>query len=139
MRVPPELSELPSGPSIRLDVDPLLFWTALYSRHLAKSYIIPASFIYDFPPKHAFAARPQRCRELSSSRLDTLANCSVSRREVLLGITGKDFVIIAASKAAVRGPTILKATDDKTRQLNDHTLMAYSGEPGDGGENLWIR
>ncbi|KAH8693611.1 putative proteasome component [Talaromyces proteolyticus] len=52
--------------------------------------------------------------------------------EVLLGITGKDFVIIAASKAAVRGPTILKATDDKTRKLNEHTLMAYSGEPGDG-------
>jgi hypothetical protein len=65
-------------------------------------------------------------------------NCSISRREVLLGITGKDFVLIAASKAAVRGPTILKATDDKTRQLNNHTLMAYSGEPGDGGENLRI-
>ncbi|KAI9367906.1 nucleophile aminohydrolase [Aspergillus egyptiacus] len=51
--------------------------------------------------------------------------------EVLLGITGKDFVILAASKAAMRGPTILKAEDDKTKQLNGHTLMAFSGEAGD--------
>jgi len=51
--------------------------------------------------------------------------------EVLLGITGKDFAIIASSKAAMRGPTVLKATDDKTRALNDHNLMAYSGAPGD--------
>ncbi|KAF1980895.1 N-terminal nucleophile aminohydrolase [Aulographum hederae CBS 113979] len=51
--------------------------------------------------------------------------------EVLLGITGKDFTIIAASKAAMRGATILKASDDKTRELNKHTLMAFSGEAGD--------
>ncbi|PYI06603.1 N-terminal nucleophile aminohydrolase [Aspergillus sclerotiicarbonarius CBS 121057] len=51
--------------------------------------------------------------------------------EVLLGITGKDFVILAASKAAMRGPTILKAEDDKTKQLNKHSLMAFSGEAGD--------
>ncbi|KAL2019617.1 hypothetical protein VTK56DRAFT_9432 [Thermocarpiscus australiensis] len=31
----------------------------------------------------------------------------------------------------MRGATILKASDDKTRQLNKHTLMAFSGEPGD--------
>ena len=55
------------------------------------------------------------------------------RREVLLGITGKDFTLIAASKAAMRGPTIIKAADDKTRQLNKHTLVAFSGEAGDTG------
>lgn len=54
---------------------------------------------------------------------------------MLLGITGKDFVIVAASKAAMRGPTILKATDDKTRQLNKHTILAFSGEAGDTGEH----
>jgi 20S proteasome subunit beta 4 len=54
-------------------------------------------------------------------------------REVLLGITGKDFTLIAASQAAMRGATILKATDDKTRALNKHTLMAFSGEAGDTG------
>lgn len=53
-----------------------------------------------------------------------------------MGITGKDFVIVAASKAAMRGPTIMKAEDDKTRQLNKHTLMAYSGEAGDTGALL---
>lgn len=56
------------------------------------------------------------------------------RREVLLGITGKDFVLIASSKAAVRGVTILKAEDDKTRTLNSHNIMAYSGEAGDTGQ-----
>jgi len=55
-------------------------------------------------------------------------------REVLLGITGKDFTIIAASKAAMRGATILKASDDKTRLLNEHNLMAFSGEAGDTGK-----
>ncbi|KAH8763945.1 putative proteasome subunit beta type-2 [Hyaloscypha sp. PMI_1271] len=50
---------------------------------------------------------------------------------VLLGITGKDFTLIAASKAAMRGATVLKASDDKTRALNKHTLMAFSGEAGD--------
>ncbi|KAF2454878.1 nucleophile aminohydrolase [Lineolata rhizophorae] len=51
--------------------------------------------------------------------------------EVLLGITGADFTIVAASKAAMRGATILKSSDNKTRDLNKHTLMAYSGEAGD--------
>jgi len=40
---------------------------------------------------------------------------------------------VAASKAAMRGATILKASDDKTRELNKHTLMAFSGEAGDTG------
>jgi 20S proteasome alpha/beta subunit len=60
-------------------------------------------------------------------------------REVLLGIAGKDFVILAASKAAMRGPTVLKAEDDKTRQLNKNTLMAFSGESGDTGMPLLRR
>lgn len=54
-------------------------------------------------------------------------------REVLLGFTGKDYTIVAASKAAMRGATILKASDDKTKQLNKHTMMAFSGEAGDTG------
>lgn len=36
----------------------------------------------------------------------------------------------------MRGATILKTTDDKTRQLNKHTLMAFSGEAGDTGTAL---
>ncbi|KAK0273067.1 Proteasome subunit beta type-4 [Friedmanniomyces endolithicus] len=52
-------------------------------------------------------------------------------REVLLGITCKDCTIIVASKAAMRGASILKVNDDKTRKLNKNTLMAFVGEPGD--------
>jgi hypothetical protein len=52
-------------------------------------------------------------------------------REVLLGITGKDFVLLASSKAAMRGATILKSSDDKTRTLNRNNLLAFSGEAGD--------
>jgi 20S proteasome subunit beta 4 len=33
----------------------------------------------------------------------------------------------------MRGATVLKATDDKTRALNSNTLMAFSGEAGDTG------
>jgi 20S proteasome alpha/beta subunit len=38
----------------------------------------------------------------------------------------------------MRGPTVLKASDDKTRPLNKHTLMAYSGEAGDTGAHALI-
>ncbi|KAK6344006.1 Proteasome subunit beta type-4 [Orbilia brochopaga] len=51
--------------------------------------------------------------------------------DVLLGIRGKDFVLIGTSKAFLHGITVMKATDDKTRALNDHTLLAFSGEAGD--------
>jgi 20S proteasome alpha/beta subunit len=44
--------------------------------------------------------------------------------------------LIAASKAAMRGATILKAADDKTRQLNKHTLITFSGEAGDTGMTM---
>jgi 20S proteasome alpha/beta subunit len=69
----------------------------------------------------------------SSAQLLYRMFANPSSREVLLGITGKDFTLIAASKAAMRGATILKASDDKTRSLNSHTLMAFSGEAGDTG------
>lgn len=55
---------------------------------------------------------------------------------MLLGITGKDFTIIAASKAAMRGATILKASDDKTRPLSKHILMGLTGEAGDTSMSL---
>lgn len=38
----------------------------------------------------------------------------------------------------MRGPTILKAADDKTRVLNSHNLMAYSGEAGDTGQKYLL-
>lgn len=51
--------------------------------------------------------------------------------EVLLGVTGPDFVLVASNKTAVRGVTIFKHSDEKTRVLNEHTLMLFSGESGD--------
>jgi len=51
--------------------------------------------------------------------------------EVLLAIRGANFVLCASNKAAVRGVTVIKDTDDKTRKLNDHNLVLYSGEAGD--------
>ncbi|KAF3916486.1 hypothetical protein ABW20_dc0100671 [Dactylellina cionopaga] len=62
---------------------------------------------------------------MSAPPLDTL------HMDVLLGIRGKDFVIIGTSKAFLHGITVVKDTDDKTRVLNDHTLLAFSGEAGD--------
>ncbi|TAQ84369.1 hypothetical protein B7494_g7304 [Chlorociboria aeruginascens] len=69
--------------------------------------------------------------EIKATRRGVQIDISIGFWEVLLGLTGKDFTIIAASKAAMRGATILKAADDKTKSLNNHTLMAFSGEAGD--------
>ncbi|ODV97825.1 hypothetical protein PACTADRAFT_47676 [Pachysolen tannophilus NRRL Y-2460] len=51
--------------------------------------------------------------------------------DIVLGIKVQDSVIVATSKAATRGISILKDTDDKTRALNEHNLMAFTGEAGD--------
>jgi len=53
--------------------------------------------------------------------------------DVILGIKVRDSVIIATSKAATRGISILQANDDKTRALSKHSLLAYTGESGDTG------
>jgi len=85
------------------------------------------------PPPHRFPTTDYR--QDVSNHLYPFAtlhsNHFSTYREVLLGITGKDFTIIASSKAAMRGATILKASDDKTRELNKHNLMTFSGEAGD--------
>ncbi|SCU84059.1 LAFA_0D07822g1_1 [Lachancea sp. 'fantastica'] len=51
--------------------------------------------------------------------------------DIALGIRVKDSVIVATSKAVSRGISVLKADDDKTRQLSEHNLMAFNGEAGD--------
>ncbi|CAN3355278.1 proteasome subunit beta type-4 [Diutina catenulata] len=51
--------------------------------------------------------------------------------DIILGIRVADSTIIATSKAATRGISVLKATDDKTRVLNTHNLIAFTGEAGD--------
>ncbi|VVT54723.1 uncharacterized protein SAPINGB_P004219 [Magnusiomyces paraingens] len=51
--------------------------------------------------------------------------------DVLLGITTGDAVILATSKAAMRGISVLKSDDDKTRNLTSTSSLAFSGEAGD--------
>ena len=51
--------------------------------------------------------------------------------EALFGIVGKDFVAVTADKLNVKSIMVVKSDQDKTATLNDHVLMAYSGEPGD--------
>lgn len=51
--------------------------------------------------------------------------------DIILGIKVLDATIIATSRAATRGISVLKDTDDKTRSLNTHNLIAYTGESGD--------
>ncbi|KAH3676249.1 hypothetical protein WICMUC_002126 [Wickerhamomyces mucosus] len=51
--------------------------------------------------------------------------------DIILGIKVKDAVIVATSKAATRGISVLKADDDKTRNLSEHSLIAFTGESGD--------
>lgn len=51
--------------------------------------------------------------------------------DIILGIRVQDGTLIATSKAATRGISVLKDNDDKTRALNSHNLLAYTGESGD--------
>ncbi|KAI8801373.1 nucleophile aminohydrolase [Cladochytrium replicatum] len=51
--------------------------------------------------------------------------------EVLIGITGKDFVLLAADTTSARSIVIMKEEEDKTRELNKHNLLLTIGEAGD--------
>ncbi|CAH6721783.1 proteasome subunit beta type-4 [[Candida] jaroonii] len=51
--------------------------------------------------------------------------------DVVLGIRLKDCTLIATSKSVTRGISVLKEDDDKTRILNEHNLIAFTGEAGD--------
>lgn len=53
--------------------------------------------------------------------------------DIILGIKLQDTVLLATSKAATRGISVLKATDDKTRNLGTRSAMAFTGESGDTG------
>lgn len=51
--------------------------------------------------------------------------------DIILGIKLTDCTLIATSKAITRGISVLKEDDDKTRELNGHNLIAFTGESGD--------
>lgn len=43
--------------------------------------------------------------------------------EVLIGIQGPGYVLLASNLNQVRGITVMKPDDDKSRVLNDHNLL----------------
>jgi len=47
--------------------------------------------------------------------------------DTLLGVKGKDFVIIAADGCAARSILLYKTDEDKIRQLDSHKLLAQAG------------
>ncbi len=47
------------------------------------------------------------------------------------GVQGPGYVLLTSNLNQVRGITILKPDDDKSRRLNAHNLLLYSGEAGD--------
>ena len=51
--------------------------------------------------------------------------------ETLIGIVGKDFVLTATDMSAVQSIVVFKTDEDKSRQLTDHIVLAFSGEAGD--------
>jgi 20S proteasome subunit beta 4 len=51
--------------------------------------------------------------------------------ECLFGITGDGFSLLAADTISARSIVVMKGTEDKSRELNTHTVMLYTGEPGD--------
>lgn len=51
--------------------------------------------------------------------------------ECLIGIAGKDFVLLASDTTAARSIVVMKSDHDKLFKLGDHMAMIVSGEAGD--------
>jgi 20S proteasome subunit beta 4 len=51
--------------------------------------------------------------------------------ESLFGIVGKDFVCVASDTSSIRSIVVMKSNEDRTRDLNKHNVLLYTGEPGD--------
>ena len=51
--------------------------------------------------------------------------------EALIGISGPDYVILAADRNAARSIVVMKSDQDKSRNLSDNVALCFSGEPGD--------
>lgn len=51
--------------------------------------------------------------------------------DYLMGIRGKDFVMVCSDTTASQQIIVIKHDEDKLRQIDSHMIMALSGEPGD--------
>ena len=51
--------------------------------------------------------------------------------EYLMGIKGKDFIMLCGDTTAVQQIITIKHDEDKLRPVDSHKIMALAGEPGD--------
>lgn len=51
--------------------------------------------------------------------------------ECIIGITGKDFVLVAADTNQAHSIVVMKQDDDKMFKINQRGVMAVTGDPGD--------
>ena len=51
--------------------------------------------------------------------------------DTVIGIVGKDFVLLAADTTRARSIVVLKGDDDKIMHLDSHKLLGAAGETGD--------
>ncbi|KTW28209.1 proteasome core particle subunit beta 4 [Pneumocystis jirovecii RU7] len=51
--------------------------------------------------------------------------------DCILALKGKEYILTASNKAFVRGITVLDDLNDKSKVLNYHNLLLYSGMEGD--------
>ncbi|KAK9801378.1 hypothetical protein WJX73_003064 [Symbiochloris irregularis] len=51
--------------------------------------------------------------------------------DYLMGLRGKDYVMVCSDTTAVQQIITIKHDEDKLMSVDDHTLLALSGEPGD--------
>ncbi|KAI9298573.1 proteasome-domain-containing protein [Neoconidiobolus thromboides FSU 785] len=51
--------------------------------------------------------------------------------EVVVGLVGKDFTICGGDTTVIRSITVLKSTEPKSRILNKHNAIYFTGESGD--------
>jgi len=51
--------------------------------------------------------------------------------DILFGLVGKGFVILAGDTTVAHSIVKMKSDEDKIKTLGPHLAMAYSGEPGD--------
>ena len=51
--------------------------------------------------------------------------------ECVIGIVGKDFVLVASDTSQAHSIVVMKHDDDKLYKINDHSAMLVTGEPGD--------
>lgn len=97
-------------------------------------YIIPYHIV-ETCLKPCVTCKPEQLDPKSGPRdpgfFNQLPPILVTSMDIILGVRINDAVLFATSKAVTRGISILKATDDKTRDLGDNTAMAFTGEAGD--------